>query len=214
MKRTKSEAMQTREQLLMAALDVFDRRGVGRASLHEIAQAAGVTRGALYWHFKNKEDLFEALFQRIFLDVSQCLVEDIRNDAPNMLANLKQALVNIFERLENNPMHCKFSRILHLKCEHTEENAAIVAVMDRYQLMWQEQIHGALRLCVRQKSLPENLDIPLTALYLKSALFGLIELWLYRPERIDLTRDAPRMVETVFHTLRHAEHLRKTTEPA
>lgn len=63
MKRTKAQALQTREHLMLAALDVFHHHGVSRASLNEIAQAAGMTRGALYWHFKNKEALFEALFQ-------------------------------------------------------------------------------------------------------------------------------------------------------
>ena len=62
MRKTKEEAQQTRSNLLNAALNVFYERGVAQASLDEIAKAAGVTRGALYWHFKNKEDLFEALF--------------------------------------------------------------------------------------------------------------------------------------------------------
>ena len=62
MRKTKEEAYQTRCNLLVAALSVFYERGVAQASLDEIAKAAGVTRGALYWHFKNKEDLFEALF--------------------------------------------------------------------------------------------------------------------------------------------------------
>ena len=58
MRKTKEEAYQTRCNLLVAALSVFYERGVAQASLDEIAKAAGVTRGALYWHFKNKEDLF------------------------------------------------------------------------------------------------------------------------------------------------------------
>ena len=58
MRKTKEEAQQTRSNLLNAALNVFYERGVSKASLDEIAKTAGVTRGALYWHFKNKEDLF------------------------------------------------------------------------------------------------------------------------------------------------------------
>ena len=56
MRKTKEEAQQTRCNLLAAALTVFYHRGVAHTSLDEIAKAAGVTRGALYWHFKNKED--------------------------------------------------------------------------------------------------------------------------------------------------------------
>ena len=54
MRKTKAEALKTREYLMLSALDTFYERGVSRASLNEIAQNAGVTRGALYWHFKNK----------------------------------------------------------------------------------------------------------------------------------------------------------------
>lgn len=54
MRKTKTEAQKTRQHLLDAALEVFWRDGVTRASLQAIAQEAGVTRGALYWHFKNK----------------------------------------------------------------------------------------------------------------------------------------------------------------
>ena len=66
MKRTPEEALKTRQSLLDAAVAVFRRKGVARSSLEEIARTAGVTRGALYWHFKDKQDLFDALFQARF----------------------------------------------------------------------------------------------------------------------------------------------------
>ncbi|EOC58456.1 bacterial regulatory s, tetR family protein [Neisseria meningitidis NM90] len=72
MRKTKTEALKTKEHLMLAALETFYRKGIARTSLNEIAQAAGVTRGALYWHFKNKEDLFDALFQRICDDIENC----------------------------------------------------------------------------------------------------------------------------------------------
>jgi len=58
---------QTRAALLVSAREVFGRRGFGRATLDEIAQCAGLTRGALYYNFPGgKEDLFLALLgQRI-----------------------------------------------------------------------------------------------------------------------------------------------------
>ena len=68
MRKTKIEANKTRQHLLNAALEVFWREGVTRASLQAIAQQAGVTRGALYWHFKNKEDLFESMFEQQYAD--------------------------------------------------------------------------------------------------------------------------------------------------
>jgi len=54
---------QTREHLLQAAAQVFAERGFHGASLDEVAAVAGFTKGAVYSNFKNKEDLFLALFK-------------------------------------------------------------------------------------------------------------------------------------------------------
>ncbi len=54
---------QTREHLLAAAAEVFGERGFHGASLDEVAAVAGFTKGAVYSNFKNKEDLFLALFK-------------------------------------------------------------------------------------------------------------------------------------------------------
>ena len=64
MRRTKAEAQETREALLDAAERVFFENGVATTSLTEIAQAASLTRGAIYWHFVDKAALFEAVQER------------------------------------------------------------------------------------------------------------------------------------------------------
>jgi len=63
-RRTKEEALETREQVLDAAEQVFLQRGVGHASLAEVADAAGVTPRAIYHHFASKAELFEAMLAR------------------------------------------------------------------------------------------------------------------------------------------------------
>jgi AcrR family transcriptional regulator len=54
----------TRTTLIDAAADVFTKRGFHAASLEEIAEAAGFTRGAIYKNFQNKEELFYAVIER------------------------------------------------------------------------------------------------------------------------------------------------------
>ena len=61
------------DALLDAALRVFRDRGVAHTSLEEVAAAAGVTRGAVYWHFKDKADLFTALCERVQLPMEAML---------------------------------------------------------------------------------------------------------------------------------------------
>src|SRR5436853_7028091 len=72
-RRTRKEALETRNRILDAAETVFHERGVAHASLEEIAATAEVTRGAIYWHFKDKAELFDAMMQRVVLPVEGML---------------------------------------------------------------------------------------------------------------------------------------------
>lgn len=62
-RRTAEEAAQTRTALLEAALFVFAERGLAAARLGDVAERAGVTRGAVYHHFADKEALFAAVVE-------------------------------------------------------------------------------------------------------------------------------------------------------
>lgn len=55
----------TRRRLLLAAADLFDEAGYHGASLSDILAAAGLTKGALYFHFRSKYALAEALLSEV-----------------------------------------------------------------------------------------------------------------------------------------------------
>ena len=80
-RRTKEEAQRTRERILDTAEREFQRRGVSRTSLEEMARAAGVTRGAIYWHFKDKADLFNAMMKRVTLPLESEILRSGERDA-------------------------------------------------------------------------------------------------------------------------------------
>ena len=105
--KNQNRSLKTKEYLMLAALDTFYQKGIARTSLNEIAQAAGVTRGALYWHFKNKEDLFDALFQRICDDIESCIKEDSNNNNEQAWSSFRLTLTRFFERLQHNELHYK-----------------------------------------------------------------------------------------------------------
>ena len=64
-RRTKEEAQQTRCHIMSTALNLFCSHGLAKTSLTDIARAADLTRGAIYWHFKNKDELFISLWQEL-----------------------------------------------------------------------------------------------------------------------------------------------------
>ncbi len=71
---------QTRDHLLAAAAEVFAERGFHGASLDEVAAVAGFTKGAVYSNFKNKEDLFLALFKANY-DREMDAIRAVLNDS-------------------------------------------------------------------------------------------------------------------------------------
>ncbi|HJU43991.1 MAG TPA: TetR family transcriptional regulator [Vicinamibacterales bacterium] len=63
--RKAQQSAATRAELLSQSLLVFAKRGVSHTALDDVARAAGVTKGAIYWHFRNKDDLFQAILDDI-----------------------------------------------------------------------------------------------------------------------------------------------------
>ncbi len=61
LRKTKEEAEKTKQALIDAGIDIFSRKLYSDVNLSEIAKMAGVTRGAVYWHFKNKAELFKEI---------------------------------------------------------------------------------------------------------------------------------------------------------
>jgi AcrR family transcriptional regulator len=83
----------TRTTLIDAAGDVFARRGFHGASLEEIAETAGFTRGAIYKNFENKEDLFFAVIERRIEAQLQAFSEAFRQDGAVALDAARLAAV-------------------------------------------------------------------------------------------------------------------------
>ena len=209
MRKTKTEALKTKEHLMLAALETFYRKGIARTSLNEIAQTAGVTRGALYWHFKNKEDLFDALFQRICDDIENCMAKDTESAEGQSWAVFRRTLLHFFERLQSNDIHYKFHSILFLKCEHTEQNAAVIAIARKHQAIWREKITTFLTEAVENQDLSGDLDKEMAVIFIKSMLDGLIWRWLSSGENFDLGKTAPRFIEMMMDNLENHPQLRQ-----
>ena len=81
-RRTKEDALATRASLLDAAERLFQAKGVSRTSLNDIALEAGTTRGAIYWHFKDKADLFNAMMARVTLPLESAFQQASAGEDP------------------------------------------------------------------------------------------------------------------------------------
>ncbi|WP_371349304.1 TetR/AcrR family transcriptional regulator [Ancylobacter sp. IITR112] len=112
MRRTKAQAAETGRQILQAAETLFLEEGYDNVSLEQIAAAAGITRGAVHWHYKNKQGLLLALqddAQAPFRSLADHLDEE---SGPALLQRLDEVISNVFEKFESDPRQKGLIRVL------------------------------------------------------------------------------------------------------
>ncbi len=120
MRRTKEDAEKTREAILKGALRVFYRNGVSRATLAEIGTEAGVTRGAVYWHFKDKIDLFLQLHAHMNR-FPEAKPEFWSDEAIETLEDLKLAMLRRLLQFYENREARMFLMIVYSRMEYVED---------------------------------------------------------------------------------------------
>lgn len=202
-RRTKEDAQKTREMLIEAAENVFYEKGVSRASLNDIAVAAGVTRGAIYWHFKNKHDVFEAMIQRLKTPL-ELLHDAIEHpDEPDPLGRFRELLIYLTQQIARDPRRRRVYEIVFLKCELTEENEPLGAKHRQAFLDGSTRIRKALNSAVTRGQLPADIDIEEAIVQLHVQLTGLIYMWLLLPDSFEFEREAERTIDTYFYSLQH-----------
>lgn len=112
MRRSKEDAELTRTTILDAAERLFVERGYAATPLEAIAQAAGATRGALYWHFRDKAALLSALHERSFLPQEQILTAVAEREGGNPLAALLDATLAALISFEADESRQRTFRIM------------------------------------------------------------------------------------------------------
>ena len=200
-RRTKVEAQETRARLLDAAETVFHEKGVAHASLEEIAAAAKVTRGAIYWHFKDKAELFDAMMQRVVLPVEALLERAGCCGEVNALELMRQATVDVLLRTARDARTQRVFDIAYHKCEYVGDAAG---VRERHAASQQEclkTIEAGFRTCVKEELLPPSVDPRGAALGAMSLVSGLIANWVLAPRSFSLERHAEALVDTYFRGL-------------
>lgn len=124
-RRTKADAQATRAGLLDAAEHLFQSRGVARTSLNDIALAAGTTRGAIYWHFKDKADLFVAMMERVTLPLEQTLAMTDLACGHSPVQQLRHAILQAMRLIARDEQTRRVLLIAAHKVEYTEELCAV-----------------------------------------------------------------------------------------
>lgn len=195
-RRTKEDAEATRHRLLDAAEEVFYARGVSGASLADVASGAGLTRGAVYWHFKGKLDLFEAMMQRATLPIESAIGAEMAGlTGLTPAQRITRRLTSIAQAVAADPQVCRVFEIAMFKVEHVGELAAVqqrwIFGVDRCVALLEED----LRIAYVSLKRPAPLPVALAARGLQVLFDGLLHSWLLRQKSFSLEEQGSQLVQ-------------------
>lgn len=126
-RKTKEDAQLTRQHIIHAAREVFLVRGVSRTTMEHIAAQAGVTRGAVYWHFNNKIDLFHAMREQVFLPLIDRMDDTLLVEgSEDPLTRIENFLCGTIQMLNDSAETRQIYEIMMIKCEYVDEFAAVL----------------------------------------------------------------------------------------
>ena len=194
-RRTKEDAQATREGILDAAEDCFREKGLSGTSLEAIAARAGVTRGAVYWHFKNKAEVLEAMISRVSLPFFHGLDRVSRPDGTTPLLDLREMLRQSFADLVHTPRVRATLEVLELRCEIPAADDALAILRKSGMHQTLSRIKAAFRRAEALGQLREDMSAESCARTLHFIIGGALRMPLLDPEEIDLERDGLAAVE-------------------
>lgn len=196
MRRSKEDAEKTRQRIVAAAAAVFARQGVGRTSMEQIARAAGVTRGAVYWHFANKQALYYAMREQVTLPmIDRVDLALERGAGADALGAIEDLLAGILEALVRDPATRCALDIINYKCEYVDELAGELEVHRLRTAEFVAKLERAYRRAKAEGALRAGLPPELAARDTCAFVVGQIRLWLMdAPRGALMRRDARALI--------------------
>lgn len=211
-RRTKEEALVTRHTLLDAAEHLFQAQGVSRTSLQDIARRAGATRGAVYWHFKDKADLFNAMMERVTLPLEQSFQNQLgheeqegQEEAPrgyaDPLARIRNGVAAALLRIASDPQTRRVFEVATHKVEYVGELQALRLRHLKSRSDFVAQVERGLQAAARHHA--RELPVPAAAAAqgLHAIIDGLIQSWLLESADFDLVSLGRDVVEVYLRGL-------------
>jgi TetR/AcrR family transcriptional regulator, acrAB operon repressor len=193
-RRTKQEAQATRRLILDTAELVFEQRGVSGTSLHEIAKAAGVTRGAIYWHFEDKADLFNAMMERATMPLEEGGVCGFGAHELT-LAQMRDGMVAVLRQVVADP---QMKRVFGIATHKVEYIGEMDAVRERHLSIRNgclADVERTLKQAIKNGELSHRMPARAAAVGLHALLDGLLQNWMLDPTGFNLVKVGTQVLD-------------------
>lgn len=196
MRKTKEEAEATRENILDAGLRIFSKKGYVSTTLDDIAREAGVTRGAVYWHFKNgKPELFEVLINERSRGAQE-IANAVVAEGGTPLYVLERILTRMMEYLEEDDDFRAVQELTILRTEVVPELEDSMKEKFRLQRASIDSFADLVRKGQEAGEIRPDVDPEIAAVAAIGLMNGVIVMWMMDHSLFSIKAYAKPIVQT------------------
>ena len=186
-----------RQHILTTAVTVAAQKGLANTSLNDIIRQSGVSKGGVYWHFKNKDELITAVFD-LFFQGQEVIMETVMNGSGTAVDKMIQ-----WANLSGSSLQASFSQ-LPSPMEFYALAARSKPLRQRLQTYYNQYHSHAcdlLRTGIDEEAWSGNIDIESTAHTIISTFEGVILVWALFPEEIHIGDQMSTAVQLLLNGL-------------
>ena len=202
-RKTKAEAAATRDSILDAAEKLFAEQGVSRTTLQHIASEAGVTRGAIYWHFLDKAALLHAMMERVKMPLEEAMLLLDANENGDPIQDLREYVMKVLRVTVEDPKARRVFEIVTLKMEFVADALAMRDGRRQHQAIWMQRVETRLQQAKALGHVRHELDPAVVANGMWIIMDGLIRNWLFDTEAYDLVELGGAVMDAYLLGLRN-----------
>ncbi|HSI56849.1 MAG TPA: TetR family transcriptional regulator [Ideonella sp.] len=205
-RKTAEDSQRTRDAILDAAERVLCDKGVSAATVNDIADAAGVSRGAVYGHYRNKIEVALAMCERTLGRIAY----PVPQPQESALGLLLQGCLDFLKLARGSSSMQRVLEVLYQRCEPSAENEPLMRVRQDLERAGSQNVLTLIGAAVAAGELPDSLDRQLACDFLQSLVGGIYSA-LTCTERLDAAgmRGVQAMLAAGLDTLRHSQCLRE-----
>lgn len=212
MRRTKAEAAETRANIIAAAERLFYDKGIPETTLEDIAREAGVTRGAIYWHFTNKSEVLLVLQDSVPLPQEDMFLKELQSDPPDPLGLIERTSLEWLTLISHDQRRQRVYSILQ-RCDYSPEMAGILEREREVDEAHCEVLFKAFEHAQANGQLSDRWTPETAARTFMWTVKGLCGDWLRFGMHFDLAAEGRQSLSRLFTCFRVAGRTRESVEP-
>ncbi len=201
MRKTKEEAEKTKDTILKSALKVFLKNGYSKTTLSNIAENAGYTRGAVYWHFKDKSEILEKLISkfhgRFFSEQNNILESSL-----DPLQKIREMININLPLLYNNKEFRDFIELTWFKTEIDQHKGLLqgkIAITKTFN----DTITTLFKEASKKGVLKKGVDPQIAALSVTSIINGIYRGYFIIPDKLQSEKTGRTIIENYLNQIKN-----------